>query len=85
MNGGKKRSEGDGGERRKGKGKLPTVDIKRLQLHWPEAHSGLLIALPIPSTAGTYSVKTMQTADLNSQGVPWELRVLSAPLDLAHC
>lgn len=67
MNEGKKRSEGDGGERRKGKGKFPTVDIKRLLLHWPEAHSGPLIALLIPSTAGTYGVKTMQTADLNKE------------------
>lgn len=57
LNGGKKRSEGNRGERRKGKGKLPPGEMERLQLHQPEAHAGPLVALLRPSTAGANGVK----------------------------
>ena len=53
LNGGRKMSEGDGGERRKGKGKSPTGEMERLLLHWPEAHAGPPVALLRPSTAGS--------------------------------
>jgi len=57
LNGRKKRSDRDGGERRKGKGKLPTGEMDRLHLHWPEDHSGLLVALLTPSTGSADAVK----------------------------
>lgn len=56
MNGEKKRSEGGGGERRKGKGELPTRGMETLR-HWPVAHPGPLVAVLSGSTAGANGIK----------------------------
>lgn len=57
LNGGKKRSEGNGGERRKRERQVTTRGDGETPVHRPEAHTGPLVALLRPSTAGANGVK----------------------------
>lgn len=71
MHGGSKRSKGDGRERRKGKGKVPT-EMERLPSRWPEAHTRPLAlkALPVPVVSGHSPTCWTESS------VPWELQEL---------